>query len=305
MTTGTRAPARDRDRPAAIDAGAAPPPRGEPTRGLLKGLAVLEALLTHGGEAGISEISRTIGIDKATVYRLVNTLCTAGYVSRIEASGRYRLTGRMARLSGQVTARSLMEVALPVMRALAKATNETAYIAVPNGAEAVFLDKIEGDQAIRVHTPNGTRIPLYCGSAAKALLAFAPQDIAVLVFARLVPMTPHTIIRPAALKKELAAIRSAGYAIGEQEWRTGVSGVGAPVRDTTGAVVAALAISGPSERLARIRLMKLAPIVVTAAQQLSSALGYGVDHATGTSNPAPGKARDPGALVDDARPPAL
>ena len=226
MTTGTRAPARDRDRPAAIDAGAAPPPRGEPTRGLLKGLAVLEVLLTHGGEAGISEISRTIGIDKATVYRLVNTLCTAGYVSRIEASGRYRLTGRMARLSGQVTARSLMEVALPVMRALAKATNETAYIAVPNGAEAVFLDKIEGDQAIRVHTPNGTRIPLYCGSAAKALLAFAPQDIAVLVFARLVPMTPHTIIRPAALKKELAAIRSAGYAIGEQEWRTDGRGSG-------------------------------------------------------------------------------
>ena len=163
-------------------------------------------------------------LDKATVYRLLSTLAVAGYVTKVEVSGRYRLTSRLSELAGKSAApRSLMELALPYMRELARAAGETVYVAVINGDEAVFLDKVEGEQTIRVHTPNGSRIPLHAGSAAKALLAFQSVDVIDRVLGRLTPVTPFTIVNPTALRRELAAIRKNGFAIGEQEWREGVS----------------------------------------------------------------------------------
>lgn len=251
----------------------APSPRAEPTKVLLKGLAVLEAMLAHDGEAGISEIARATDIDKATVHRLVNTLRGAGYIARVDPGRRYRLTDRMARFAPRKP-RSLMELALPRMRRLVDTVNETVYVAVPNGDDAVFLDKIEGDQTIRVHTVNGSRIPLWCGSAAKTLLAYSSPEVIERVAARLDPVTSYTITRPAALYRELKAIRTAGYAIGEQEWRIGVSGVAAPVRDASGGVAAALGISGPSDRLGRATLKRLAPFVVATADEIGYQLGY-------------------------------
>lgn len=252
--------------------GGAPPAGG--TKVVLKTLAVLEQLAREGGESGVSELSRACALDKATVFRLLNTLAIAGYVVRVEPTGRYRITPRLAELAGRQSApRSLMELALPVMRDLARVSGETAYLAVINGDEAIFLDKVEGEQTIRVHTSNGSRIPLFAGSAAKALLAFQPAAFVARVLERLAPITPYTIVDADALRRQLAAIRARGYAIGEHEWRVGVSGVSAPVRDASDCVIAAIGISGPSERLDRARLRAIAPDVMACAKQLSRALG--------------------------------
>lgn len=248
---------------------------GGPTKVLLKALAVLERLAERGGEAGISELAREVELDKATVFRLLTTLLGAGYVARVDPAGRYRLTSRLADVAARLASpRSLMELALPCMRELAEVTNETAYVAVINGHEAVFLDKVEGEQTIRVHTPSGSRIPLQCGSAAKVLLAFQPAEFIERVMAHLAPVTRFTITDPKRLRRELANIFARGYAIGEQEWRLGVSGIAAPVRDPSGAVIAAIAISGPSGRLPRARLRVLAKPVMAAALRLSQALGW-------------------------------
>lgn len=248
---------------------------GNPTKVLLKALAVLERLAERGGEAGVSELAREVDLDKATVFRLLTTLLGAGYVARVDPAGRYRLTSRLADIAAKsASPRSLMELGLPHLRALAGQTLETAYVAVINGDDAVFLDKVEGEQTIRVHTPAGSRIPLQCGSAAKVLLAFQPAGLIARVAAQLAPVTRYTITDPAVLRRELANIFARGYAIGEQEWRLGVSGVAAPVRDSSGAVIAAIGISGPSERLPRARLRTLSRPVMEAADRLSQALGW-------------------------------
>lgn len=261
---------------------------GAPTKVLIKALAVLERLAERGGEAGISELAREVDLDKATVFRLLSTLLGAGYIAKIESSGRYRLTSRLADLAGRsASPRSLMELALPFMRELAQETKETAYVAVINGTEAVFLDKVEGEQTIRVHTPSGSRIPLQCGSAAKVLLAFQPAEIVECVTAQLTPMTRFTITDPQLLRRELANIFARGYAIGEQEWRLGVSGVAAPVRNPSGAVIAAIAISGPSARLPRTRLQALAKPVMAAALRLSQALGWRPEPSAARAHSAP------------------
>ncbi len=241
---------------------------------LQKALLVLETLARRGGESGVRELAREVDLDKATVYRLLNTLVESGYLAR-DHTGRYRLTVRLAELAKAAPAApSLLELALPQLRRLATATSETAYLTVVHDDMAVFLDKIEGDHAIRVHTPNGSRIPLYCGSAAKVLLAYQSPELIARVSGKLKQVTQYSITDPVALQKDLASIRKRGFAIGQQEWRLGVSGVAAPVRDATGAVVAGVALSGPSDRLGKARLLELAPALVDAAQRLSATLGW-------------------------------
>jgi IclR family KDG regulon transcriptional repressor len=241
---------------------------------LQKALLVLETLARRGGESGVSELAREVALDKSTVYRLLNTLVDSGYLAR-DHTGRYRLTVRLSELAKAAPAApSLLELALPQLRRLAKATSETAYIAVVHDDMAIFLDKIEGNQTIRVHTPNGSRIPLHCGSAAKVLLAYQSPELIARVSDKLKQMTDYSITNSIALQKELVSIRKRGFAIGQQEWRLGVSGVAAPARDATGAVVAGLALSGPSDRLGKSRLLELAPAVVEAAQRLSATLGW-------------------------------
>ncbi len=250
-------------------------PAHSPTKSVLKALLLLERLAGGARPWGVSELARSTELDKATVHRLLATLMVAGYVRKAATAGQYELTQRLADMAcTPQPQRSLMELALPFMRELASRTRETAYLAVLNGEEAVFLDKVEGAQAIRVNTPNGSRIPLHAGSAAKALLAFQPPALVDRVLARLKPVSRHTVVDPAALRRQLATIRRQGYAIGEQEWREGVSGIAAPVRDAAGRVVVALAISGPSERLRRRELQAFAPAVIAAADVLSSAMGY-------------------------------
>jgi len=251
------------------------PPATTATKSVLKALLLLERLAGGTRPWGVSELARGAALDKATVHRLLGTLVTAGYVRKAAIAGQYELTSRLAELAGTTQPqRSLMELALPFMRELADRTRETAYLAVLNGEEAVFLDKVEGTRAIRVHTPNGSRIPLHASSAAKALLAYQPAALVEHVLAHLAPVSPYTVVDAAALRRQLAAIRRQGFAIGEQEWREGVSGVAAPVRDASAHVSVALAVSGPTERLRRRELQALAPVVVAAADELSTAIGY-------------------------------
>jgi IclR family transcriptional regulator, KDG regulon repressor len=241
---------------------------------MAKGLRLLERVVHRKGEVGVSDLARDLELDKATVFRFLNTLVESGYLVRKE-NGRYALTSRLAELARLVPPPpTLMELALPQMRKLAMATSEAAYISVINGDDAVWLDEVGGKEALRVRTPHGARTPLHCGSGAKVLLAFQDAKIIARVSSRLAATTPYSITDPKILMKELAAIRRHGYAIGQQESRLGVSGVSAPVWDASSSLAASLGISGPSDRLTKARLKALAPEVVRAANQLSGSLGW-------------------------------
>lgn len=239
-----------------------------------KGLVVLERVVHQRGEVGVSDLARDLGFDKATIFRFLSTLVESGYLVRRE-SGRYALTSRLAELSRVVPEPpTLMELALPQMRKLAMGSSEAAYVSVINGDDAVWLDEVGGQEALRIRTPYGARTPLHCGSGAKVLLAYQDAETVTRVCSRLTPMTPYSIVEPRALMKELAEIRRRGYAIGQQEARLGVSGVSAPVRDASSALAASLGISGPSDRLTKSRLIALAPTVIQAANELSESLGW-------------------------------
>ncbi len=246
------------------------------TKVLLKGLALLEAVAAARDDVGVTELARATRYSKATVYRFLDTLVQAGYVEQEPANSRYRITDRLRQIAMRTAAPpSISDAARPILRRLAEKTGETSYLAVLSGRECLFLDRVDSDHPLRVHTTSGSRFPLNVGAASKALLAFQDdEELLAETLDDLHAVTPHTITSKARLTRDLDAVRERGYALSQDEWREGISAVAAPTRDMAGRVVAALAISGPTSRLPVKHLTSLAPDVVRAADALSSALGW-------------------------------
>ncbi len=147
------------------------------TRSLSRGLDVLEALARASErELGPSAIAQRVGLDKATVTRLLRTLVEGGYVVQDEASRRYRLTGRILWLAHGVAARiDLRSVALPHLTALRDELGETVHLGVMEDLRVVYVDKLEADNSIQLVSAIGQTMPLHSTSLGKAMLAALPD----------------------------------------------------------------------------------------------------------------------------------
>jgi DNA-binding IclR family transcriptional regulator len=196
-------------------------------------------------------------------------------VHRQSDAPRYELTLKLWTLGAQIVGRrSVMEVAQPVLRALAKRTGETAYLTVCENLEAVYVSRADGPHPLRIFTPIGGRVPLHCGSTGKALLAYLPESDIRKVASRLKRFTPTTIATKEELTRELEQVRKQGFAINREEWQTGITGVSAPVFGVEGKVIASIGVTGPTDRLPVKRMNALGPEVRAAALKVSAALGY-------------------------------
>jgi DNA-binding IclR family transcriptional regulator len=160
------------------------------------------------------------------------------------------------------------------LQELAARTHETVHLSIFDGADAVYIDKIDGVHPVRAYSRVGGRAPAHCVATGKALLAHQPSEVIANVAAHLERFTPHTITKPEVLYEELKRIRRDGYAINRGQWREGVGGAAAPIRDGSGAVVAAVGISGPTDRLRLKVLRDFVPFVIAAAEKISRGLGY-------------------------------
>ena len=238
---------------------------------LLKGLAVLEALIRSDRPRGVSEFAIEIGLTKSNVHRVLQTLQAAGFVTQTTA-GHYRPTLKIWELGSRVhLGLDVAREARPHLAQLAASTRETVHLSVLDKAEVVYIDKIDSPEPVRAYSTVGGRAPAHCVATGKVLLAFAPSPLADGPFPS---FTPRTLTTDQAFQASCAEIRSRGYAVNWGEWRDRVRGVASPVRDTRGQVVAAVGISGPAERLTRARIAECIPIVLGAAERISQALGF-------------------------------
>lgn len=243
---------------------------------LLKGLAVLEAVARHEGRPRtIDELAAHVGLTRSNVHRTLQTLAHAGYVTKDEASGNYRGTLRLFELGANQVARfDVRAHASPAMRALAQETGETVHLSVLEGMDVIYIDKIDSPQPVRSYTAIGWRAPAYAVATGKAMLAFQPAGYLERHAQAIVRHTPATVTALDGLHAEMDKVVRLGYAVNRGEWRESVGGVAAPILDGMGAVVAALGISGPLERLNEERMAQLAPAVRQQALALSQAMGY-------------------------------
>jgi DNA-binding IclR family transcriptional regulator len=213
-------------------------------------------------------------------------LDAAGLVERNPRTGRYRLGLRIFELGGLVMQQmNLWDEALPFLEGLVHDTGETGHLAVLDGGEAIYIERVEARRALRVPSAIGRGYPAHATNLGKVLLAdLAPEQVEQIVAERgLAAYTPHTITDPEGLAAELERIRAVGYAVDNEEYDEGLRCIGAPVRDHSGHVVAALGIGGPVTRITPDRVDELAELVMTAARGLSRRLGA---HRSGAYAPA-------------------
>ena len=238
---------------------------------------ILDALAEASSELALSELSHKLRLHRSTVHRLLVVLEGKRYVEKNPVSGRYRLGSKLLELGTKVAAGlELPAIARPFLEQLVQETGETAHMGVLRQGEVLSITNVESSRTL--HTPGtvGRRTPAHCSSLGKSLLAFLPDsELRGLIEARgLNAYTVNTITRPEGLKAELQHVRERGYAVDEEEYEEGLKCIGAPVRDYSGEVIAAISIAGPASRLGEARMPALADSVVKAAVGLSGALGY-------------------------------
>jgi DNA-binding IclR family transcriptional regulator len=240
-------------------------------------------------DAGVTlpEIARRLQLHKSTAHRLLMALEAARFIEKNPATARYRLGSRVIELGLSAVSRlDVYQIAGPHLRRLAEQTGETGHLAVLRDGEVVSVLNVESRQTVRTPSAVGARSPVHCTAHGKAALAFSPPDqlAAFLRNRSLKAYTPNTLTTATKLRAELEKIRQRGYSIDDEEWESGLRCIGAPVRDSSASVIAAVSISGPVFRIRNDRVPPLGAIVVETATRISSALGY---RATPESRAAP------------------
>ena len=245
---------------------------------LARGLEVLSLFTAERPALPFNDIVEALGLTKSTAFRILATLEQLGYLDHDPATRRYRPGLKVFQLGfAALSGLELQQLARPLLERLALELNETASMAVLQGADIVYVDRIRNRAIVGVVLGVGSHLPAHCTSLGKVLLADLTEAELQerLSHANLARMTDHTIVDRAELLAELAEIRRYGYAISDQELAAGLSGVAAPIHDRTGRVVAAINISGPTATLGRARLEQaIMPAVVDTAVRISLALGY-------------------------------
>lgn len=232
-------------------------------------LDVLVFIGSHEGDHSISGVSRGLGLTFSRAYRLIATLEAKGFVERDPATKRYRIGPRAFEVGMRYRSdRALIAEARRQLERLVADSRETAFLAVRDGAEAVYIDRVDSPQAIRFQTAIGSRAPWHCVAAGRALVCQERAEVvAELLRAPLVRCGDTTLTR-AQVERELALARELGYAVNIGQWHEDVAAVASPVLDADGRPVAALVLGGPKARFSRQRTVELGRLVRDRARSL-------------------------------------
>lgn len=242
-----------------------------------RALDIIHLVGLKKGGLGVTEIAKQIDINKSSVYRILSTLAQYGYIEQDQATGRYKLGYKFLEVSSRLLdSIDIRAEARPFLQELENETNEVIHLVVYDQGEVVYIEKLEGNETLRMHSKVGKRAPMHCTSVGKAILAHQPSGIVHEILDRkgLPVHTDKTITDKGHLLEELAEVKQKGYALDLEENENGITCIAAPIFDHLGKVVAAVSISGPTIRMDLGRLQLLEKRIVQTGLQISARLGY-------------------------------
>lgn len=228
-------------------------------------------------ELGISEISEYMGLSKSTVYGLVNTLASFGYLEQSGQNKKYRLGLRLFELGNLVQRRmDIRQEAHPYCQTLADKYHTTVHLAAYSEGEVIYVDKVDNTSSVVVYSRIGKRAPMYCTGVGKAIATFLPQEyLERYIFPRgLKKMTENTITTREGLLAEFQKIRENGYAMDNEEIEPGLKCIAAPIFDYSKRPQMALSVSFPFGRICDTSLEEVTQDVMYYANMISERLGY-------------------------------
>ena len=243
--------------------------RGE-VQSVARTFALLEALRTMGGEAGVSELAAAVTLPAPTIHRLLQTLSGHGYVVQLP-SRRYSLGPGLLRLGDGAT-RRLSSWAMPVLAGLGQGSQETANLAILDGDMVTYVAQVPSPHQMRMFTEVGRRVLPHAAGVGKAILSQLPDARVLDIVSRtgMPSFTPTTLTTEAALLADLKAIRQRGYAIDEGEQEVGVRCYALPVAGL--ALPAAASVSGPESRVTLASAERMVQLLREAAALLRAAV---------------------------------
>jgi IclR family pca regulon transcriptional regulator len=258
---------------------------GSFSQSLERGLAILASFRSERPLLGVSELGRDVGLSRSTTHRYVATLVALGYLQQDPGTRKYRLGPRVLDLGfSAINSMELREVAGPHLRELSDATGYTANMAILDDLDIVYVDRCRSAQArqreIDLNLHVGARLPAYCTSLGKVLLAQLPDEerkarIARVDFRR---RGPNTITSRTAFAAELVRVRKQGYAVNNEELAYGLRSIAAPVLAHDGSAAGAINLAVHSSMVSSATLgERFGPIVVRTAADISARLGFRLD----------------------------
>jgi IclR family transcriptional regulator, pca regulon regulatory protein len=221
---------------------------------LARGLIVIQAFTQQSSQMTISQLSIKTGLSRAAVRRCLYTLSKLGFAGAEDGS-RYSLLPRMLTLSHTfTTSNALSTAAQPILERMSAAHRESFSVATLDGDDIVYIARTTVNRVMAVDLHIGSRLPAYCTSMGRILLAYMPPEQLEQYLARVV-LTPHTtrsINTVDKLRLALRNVRRNGYALVDQEFEVGLRSLAVPVYAPSGRVVATINLSGSAPRISAL-----------------------------------------------------
>jgi IclR family pca regulon transcriptional regulator len=253
----------------------APQPGDSYVQSFARGLEVIRSFSTEAPQQTLSDVAARTGLTRAGARRILLTLQTLGYV---ESDGRlFRLTARILDLGfAYLSSMPIWNLAEPVMEALVEEVKESCSAAVLEGTDIVYVLRVPTHKIMRNTLGVGSRLPAYCTSMGRVLLAALDDEEVLrrLQAARPKALTRHTVTDVDTLLSRVQQVRRQGWSLVNQELEEGLISLAAPITDRGGRVIAALNLSGQANRTnAKVAQETLLPALLRAARSISLRLG--------------------------------
>jgi IclR family pca regulon transcriptional regulator len=252
------------------------------SQSLERGLGILAAFSPNQPLLGVSELARSVGLSRSTTHRYMATLTRLGYLQQDRATSRYRLGPRVLDLGfSAINSMELRAISAPYLQQLSDEVGFTVNMAILEGSDILYVERCRssraGQREIDLNLHVGSRLPAYCTSMGKVLLAFldpAERD-AALGDVRHARGGPNALTERRALEAELDRVRKRGLALNNEELAYGLRSIAVPVRSSTGDVAAAINLAVHSSMVSMEDLVaRLGGSLKETAAQISAQVGY-------------------------------
>lgn len=245
---------------------------------LQRGLQLLALFAKSDEGLTASQVVKLSGLPVSTVHRFLVNLERAGFLTYDDAMG-YQLGIACIGLGQAALARlDIRRAGLPYLQEINRETRETVHLTVLHGISAVYVEKLDSPEPLRIHSKIGRSVSLHSTAVGKILLAYLPtsEQSELLEKIEFHRYTPNTVGSIPELRVQLERVRRQGHACDMEENEAHIRCIAAPVWDHTGAVSASLSVTGPAVRMPIARLRRLAPLVSETGLKISRELGYDV-----------------------------
>jgi len=247
-----------------------------PVKVLEKSFLILDYLYKNGSPTSITEISKTLSLYTSTVYRILSTLKTGGFVEQDPTTQKYLLGMRLVELgASKLQNMNFIKEMLPYLKGLKERFNETVHLGVLRENEILYLAKEESSHTIRMFSRIGNRAPIHCTGLGKNILAFlsSKEKDEILNKTKLIAYTNNTITNRKTLEEELLKVKKQGFAIDNEENEKDVFCIAAPVFNFEKKIIAAISISIPKFRNNSQKIKEIKEALINTCDTISKNFG--------------------------------